>query len=59
MNIPWWGIAGIVLGFFIYNQAKRTRLKKWQAITVAIVGAYVVMVAVIWVSITFPSFLGV
>ena len=57
MDIPWIGIGGLLIGCFIYTQAKRAGLKKWKATIFAIVGGYLGGVAIVFVSVYFPNFL--
>ena len=55
METPWLGYGGAAIACFIYIQANKAGMKKWKAITLAIVGGGVGSFAIGVVAILFGA----
>ena len=51
MDVPWVGVGAVLLACFIYTQAKSAGMKKWKATALAIVGAYLGGMAIVFVAV--------
>lgn len=54
MDFPWFGLAGVLFGWWIYREAKKDGSATWKALTLAVGGTWlagtVVVFLVLWLA---------